>query len=224
VHLHVTLLTTTRAAPQPAFFGLPEGASMPTTILTTGTGARPPAFQSITWHGETAPGSGEHVVKIFSRAAVPDATLRALLGEEPGWLLRKEWDSYPVLAPTQSFAPVEPVRGVQYLAAMEPWVSTCVRLLRRHVWGSADGAAGWRRRRLRRGRRSRGSCRSGGASGSVSAGAAQTRGTGRARLDGVSQVDHAQGRGFRSCIVSVFVVLLRLFKRSVDLRDRLFEI
>jgi hypothetical protein len=180
VHLHVTLLTTTRAAPQPAFFGLPEGASMPTTILTTGTGARPPAFQSITWHGETAPGSGEHVVKIFSRAAVPDATLRALLGEEPGWLLRKEWDSYPVLAPTKSFAPVEPVRGVQYLAAMEPWVSTCVRLLLWRVCGSTDGAAGWRRRRSRRGRRSRGSCRSGGASGSGSAGAARTRGTGRA--------------------------------------------
>jgi len=63
-------------------------------------------------------------VKIFSLTPVNDRFIKAMIGEEPSWLLRKEWDSYPVLKPTASYAPVEPVQGVQYLAALEPWVST----------------------------------------------------------------------------------------------------
>jgi prenylcysteine oxidase/farnesylcysteine lyase len=105
---------------------------MPTTILTTRAtaratpGAPDPEFQSMTWHGETAAGSGEYVVKIFSLAPVTDAWVESAIGEAPGWLLRKEWDSYPVLARTASFPPVEPIRGMQYLAALEPWISTYV--------------------------------------------------------------------------------------------------
>jgi prenylcysteine oxidase/farnesylcysteine lyase len=64
------------------------------------------------------------VVKIFSRQYIKDKILHDLIGEEPTWLLRKEWYSYPVLDTISSYAPVEPVKGVQYLAALEPWVST----------------------------------------------------------------------------------------------------
>ncbi|KAL7418891.1 hypothetical protein Q5752_006575 [Cryptotrichosporon argae] len=130
VRLHVTLLATTARAPQPSFFRLANGAYVPTTILTTGrtararTGMPPPRFQSITYHGETYVGSGEWVVKMFSLTRPTDRMLRAIFGDDPTWVLRKEWDSYPKLTPTASYAPVEPVRGMQYLAAMEPWVST----------------------------------------------------------------------------------------------------
>lgn len=130
VRLHVTLLTTTRPRPLPSFFGLPDNTVLPTTILTTAVTARstrqtpPPRFQSISWHGETLPGSGEYVVKIFSLRYLKDKIIQDIIGEEPTWLLRKEWDSYPVLKPVERYAPVEPIRGLQYLAALEPWVST----------------------------------------------------------------------------------------------------
>jgi prenylcysteine oxidase/farnesylcysteine lyase len=52
--------------------------------------------------------------------------IHRLIGEEPSWLYRKEWDSYPRLGPISSFAPVEPMKGFHYLGAMEPWVSTYV--------------------------------------------------------------------------------------------------
>ena len=131
VHLHVTLLGTTRERASPAFFGLDEGAEVPGTILTTGYTARhnpgtaPARFQSITWHGETYPGSGEYVVKIFSMTYIKDKILRNLLGgEDPTWIVRKEWNSYPKLSVIASYAPVEPAKGLQYLASLEPWVST----------------------------------------------------------------------------------------------------
>ncbi|EIW73268.1 hypothetical protein M231_03632 [Tremella mesenterica] len=129
VHLHVTLIGTTRRHASPEFFGLPSTTTIPSTILTTGHTSRndntpPPLFQSITWHGETAPGSGEYVVKIFSLTYLKESILSELLGEEPTWVLRKEWDSYPKLKVTATYAPVEPMRGLQYLAALEPWVST----------------------------------------------------------------------------------------------------
>ncbi|KAK4685297.1 prenylcysteine oxidase / farnesylcysteine lyase, partial [Tremellales sp. Uapishka_1] len=130
VRLHVTLLTTTQPRPLASFFSLPESAIIPTTILTTNVHARnapgklPPKFQSLTYHGETFPGSGEWVVKIFSISRMNDHILTAIFGEEPTWLLRKIWDSYPILRPIEKYAPVEPMKGLQYLAALEPWVST----------------------------------------------------------------------------------------------------
>lgn len=130
VHLYVTLLTTTRTYPAPSFFGLPDDTILPSMIHTSGLTSRttaghpPPRFQSISWLGETFPGSGEYVVKIFSLTYLKDKILREMIGEEPGWLVRKQWDAYPVLAPIASYAPVEPVNGVQYLAALEPWIST----------------------------------------------------------------------------------------------------
>ena len=53
-----------------------------------------------------------------------DQFIHSLIDEEPTWLLRKEWYSYPELRPTTTWPPVEPVKGVQYLAALEPWIST----------------------------------------------------------------------------------------------------
>jgi prenylcysteine oxidase/farnesylcysteine lyase len=141
VRLHVTLLVTSKQRPEAAFFGqgVKEGTVLPNTILTSGYDARAhrnatsayasgddgrPSFQSISWHGETTPGSGEYVVKIFSLSSLSDEYLYTLIDEEPRWVLRKEWDSYPKLGPIKSYAPVEPYRGFHYLAALEPWVST----------------------------------------------------------------------------------------------------
>lgn len=139
VRLHVTLLATSRQSVHPSFFGLPNNTAIPQTILTSGLTARAhkdgspntaspsfpaPAFQSISWHGETTPGSGEYVVKIFSKSQLDDHFLHSLLDDDPTWVLRKQWDAYPVLSPLTTYPPVEPVSGVQYLAALEPWVST----------------------------------------------------------------------------------------------------
>ena len=56
VHLHVTLLATTAQTPNPAYFGLPAGAGVPTSVLTTLAGARKggkaPEFNSLTYHGK----------------------------------------------------------------------------------------------------------------------------------------------------------------------------
>ena len=130
VRLHVTLLITTKTRPLLAFFDLTGNTTIPDTILTSGITSRsqlgipPPMFQSITWHGETFPGSGEYVVKILSLTYLKDTIIKAIIGEEPGWVLRKEWDSYPVLEPISRYPPVEPIKGLQYLAAMEPWISS----------------------------------------------------------------------------------------------------
>lgn len=131
VRLFVTLFSTSRPSALPSFFGLPEGTEIPSTVLTTGYTSRhsaapypPPSFHSISWHGETAPGSGEHVVKVFSLTEFPDHLIRAVIGEEPGWIYRKRWESYPYLVPRSEYPPVEPLKGLQYLAALEPWIST----------------------------------------------------------------------------------------------------
>ena len=123
VHLHVTLIATSKTSPDPGFFGMAVGTKVPNTILTPSS-ANGTDFNSITWHGETRPGSGEYTVKIFSMQKLDDDFLQRMLGEEPTWILRKEWDSYPELGPISSYAPVEPIKGFHYLGAMESWVST----------------------------------------------------------------------------------------------------
>ena len=57
-----------------------------------------------------------------------DEFLSDLAGESPSWIYRKEWDSYPRMKPVLAYAPVEPYKGFQYLAAMEPWISWLVPL------------------------------------------------------------------------------------------------
>lgn len=125
------MLTTTAPWPNPAYFGIEPDRAIPGTILTTNatareTGQNGPPFQSISYHGETFPGSGEYVVKLFSKTKLGDEFLTTLFNSTPTSVFRKEWDSYPVLTPQSTFryAPVEPMPGFQYLAALEPWVST----------------------------------------------------------------------------------------------------
>jgi prenylcysteine oxidase/farnesylcysteine lyase len=126
IHLHVTLVTTHRPHFDPAFFGLSPGTIPPTTVLTASDpdASLQPAFFSANYQGKTSEHSIEYVVKIFSPAPLDDYCLNTLFGEEPTWVLRKEWDSYPALRPTSSYAPVEPIANFHYLAAMESWVST----------------------------------------------------------------------------------------------------
>jgi prenylcysteine oxidase/farnesylcysteine lyase len=53
-------------------------------------------------------------------APLDDDFIHGLIGEEPSWLYRKEWDSYPQLGPISSFAPVEPMKGFHHLGASPP--------------------------------------------------------------------------------------------------------
>ncbi len=130
VHLHVTMLATTAKHADPLYFFLAPDEPVPGTIVTTGAtaranpGAARPEFQSITYHGETFEGSGEWVVKIFSKAKISNDLLADIFGADPTWVYRKEWDSYPVLHPTASFPPMQPMQGFHYLASLEPWIST----------------------------------------------------------------------------------------------------
>ncbi|EPQ61030.1 FAD/NAD P-binding domain-containing protein [Gloeophyllum trabeum ATCC 11539] len=134
VHLHVTLLATAAPAPNPAYFGLRADARVPTTVLTThegvrrGGAAREPEFNSLTYHGlvdEGAPeGEREWVVKIFSRERLSDEWLQVMFSGRVGWVYRKEWDAYPELPPTMKFPPVKLERGLYYVNAFEPFIST----------------------------------------------------------------------------------------------------
>nr|XP_019048632.1 hypothetical protein I302_02404 [Kwoniella bestiolae CBS 10118]OCF27562.1 hypothetical protein I302_02404 [Kwoniella bestiolae CBS 10118] len=127
VRLHVTYLTTTKSRPQASLFGLNETDYVPRSIMTSAltsrkNGTTPSNFESIAWHAETP--AGEYPVKVFSLARLTDQFINDLIGETPSWLVRKEWDAYPLLSPIGSYAPVEPIKGLHYLAAQEAWVST----------------------------------------------------------------------------------------------------
>jgi prenylcysteine oxidase / farnesylcysteine lyase len=101
IHLHVTLLTTTVARPNPVYFGLRSGASLPSMILTTHDAGRrdptaaEPEFNSLSYHGLTRPKDHplgpEWVVKIFSKATITDEWLEKVFGKgNVGWVYRKE--------------------------------------------------------------------------------------------------------------------------------------
>ncbi|CCM01254.1 uncharacterized protein FIBRA_03303 [Fibroporia radiculosa] len=136
VHLHVTLLSTPSSSPNPVYFGLGE-TTAPTQILTsfdavrkgTGTG---PEFNSLTYHGKLkttdgraweGPRGEEYVIKLFSGEKMTDEWLETMFGSV-GWVFRKEWDAYPVLPPTTSFPPIKIARGLYYVNAFEPFIST----------------------------------------------------------------------------------------------------
>ncbi|BEJ12051.1 hypothetical protein CspHIS471_0205110 [Cutaneotrichosporon sp. HIS471] len=130
VRLHVTMLATNAPHADPLYFFRGPDEAVPGMILTTGStvrakpGAARPEFQSISYHGETYDGSGEWIVKIFSKAELSNDLLADIFGDNPTWVHRKVWDSYPVLHPTASFPPMQPMQGFHYLASLEPWVST----------------------------------------------------------------------------------------------------
>ncbi|KAI0354058.1 FAD/NAD(P)-binding domain-containing protein [Trametes cingulata] len=139
VRLHVTLLSTSSPTPNATYFNLGHGAKAPTTLLTTYEGVRvrggaEPEFNSLTYHGPlrgkdgalrtNAFGEQEWVVKIFSKQRIEDVWLQQMFEGNVGWVLRKEWDAYPVLPPTTEFPPVKLAEGLYYVNAFEPLIST----------------------------------------------------------------------------------------------------
>ncbi|CCF50874.1 hypothetical protein NDA11_007499 [Ustilago hordei] len=166
VHLHVTLLTTSRPSPNPEYFGLGSQDAVPTTILTSDEsvrrasekkkptdddgnkpapedpGSEPPLqaqkqlkkpvlnFYSLNYLRSVEPQTAsnkdkEYVVKIFSAAPISDSQLDRLFGLSTiSWVKRHEWDSYPLLIPTDRFPKIEVDEGLYYSNAMESLVST----------------------------------------------------------------------------------------------------
>ncbi|KAF9458739.1 Prenylcysteine lyase-domain-containing protein [Collybia nuda] len=126
VHLHVTLLTTTSPTANPAYFSLPTSATVPRMMLTTHNGARQggkePEFNSMSYHGQIR--EGEWGVKIFSKERISNEWLEDMFLGKVGWVYRKEWDAYPLLPPTTSFPPIKLDRGLYYVNAFEPFIST----------------------------------------------------------------------------------------------------
>ena len=137
VRLHVTLLSTSAPTPHATYFNLQPSAKAPSTLLTTHDGVRQrgraePEFNSLTYHGHvltkegekrrTATDEEEWVVKIFSKERLTDEWLGAMFEGKAGWVLRKEWDAYPVLPPTTEFPPVKLMDGLYYVNAFEPYV------------------------------------------------------------------------------------------------------
>ncbi|KAI0683527.1 Prenylcysteine lyase-domain-containing protein [Earliella scabrosa] len=138
VHLHVTLVTTSSPSFNPSYFNLAPGFDVPAMILTTRAGARQggpePEFNSLSYlravrnHDLTqwrnARGEPEWVVKVFSKTRISDSWLEEMFQGKVGWVLRKEWDAYPVLDPTTEFPPVRLADGLYYVNAFEPLIST----------------------------------------------------------------------------------------------------
>lgn len=136
VRLHVTLLTTPSSSPNPARFNAND-SRVPTYIMTSYNGVRQhvspdPDFVAMAFHGQLKNADGElyqgvygeeHIVKIFSRQRLADEWLEDMFGNV-GWLMRKEWDAYPVLTPTTTFPSIKLARGLYYVNAFEPLIST----------------------------------------------------------------------------------------------------
>ncbi|GJE94006.1 FAD/NAD(P)-binding domain-containing protein [Phanerochaete sordida] len=140
VHLHVTLLSTPSPRPRTRFFKVKDSDTVPTTVLTTWEAVRAdpdapaPDFNSLSYHGKiltrdgvpansSDDGGEEWSVKIFSTQRLEDSWLRRAFGKI-GWVYRKEWDAYPVLPPTTSFPPIKLEKGLYYVNAFEPFIST----------------------------------------------------------------------------------------------------
>lgn len=127
VHLHVTLLSTRSPTVNPSVLNLTSSTKPPRTILTTYDGARAggpePEFNSLSYHGQIR--EGEYYVKIFSKTRISDEWLDNTFGKgNVTWVHRKEWDAYPVLSTNVQFAPVRLNRGLFYVNAFEPLIST----------------------------------------------------------------------------------------------------
>jgi len=125
VNLHVTILSTTAAHPNPKYFGMPAGSKVPRVILTTKerpTGSTPPEFSSISYGGRIR--EDEWAVKIFSDARLSNEWLDNMFQGQVKWVTRKKWDAYPKLPPTTNFPPVKLDRGFYYVNAFEPFMST----------------------------------------------------------------------------------------------------
>ncbi|KAJ3826223.1 Prenylcysteine lyase-domain-containing protein [Lentinula raphanica] len=126
VHLHVTFLTTTSPSLNPEYLALSPNEKAPSMVLTTYEGARQgrkaPEFNSISYHGKVS--EDEWGVKIFSEAPIEDKWLESMFNNQVTWVHRAEFDAYPKLPPTSSFPPVMLDRGLYYVNAFEPFIST----------------------------------------------------------------------------------------------------
>jgi len=128
IRLHVTLLATSVPHANASYFGFAPGKRVPETILTA---KGVDAFNSMTYHGRVKNATtGEPieppqwVVKIFSMDRMDDEWLGNMFDDQVHWILRKEWDSYPVLPPRTDFPPVKLDDGFYYINAFEPLIST----------------------------------------------------------------------------------------------------
>ncbi|KAF8203830.1 Prenylcysteine lyase-domain-containing protein [Pholiota molesta] len=123
VHLHVTLLATTAATPNPEYFGLSASSPVPRMMLTsTLGGTHAPEFNSLSYHGLVR--EGEWAVKIFSAQRLSDEWLNNMFQGKVGWVYRKEWDAYTENPPTLEFPPVKLDTGFYYVNSFEPFIST----------------------------------------------------------------------------------------------------
>ncbi|KAI0655027.1 Prenylcysteine lyase-domain-containing protein [Cubamyces menziesii] len=137
-HLHVTILSTSSRYANSIYFNLSPVTPVPEMVLTTYNGARKggpaPEFNSLSYLTQlrykngtaylNAQGNPEWIVKVFSYAPISDDWLSHMFGGKVGWVLRKEWDAYPVLPPTTEFPPIKLADGLYYVNAFEPLIST----------------------------------------------------------------------------------------------------
>ncbi|KAG9080729.1 hypothetical protein FRC06_006216, partial [Ceratobasidium sp. 370] len=146
VHLYSTLVSTTTPAVLPAYFNT-TSTPLPGTILTTAASGYQPEFFALRYEATIQRnGKTEYIARIFSKAAITDATLTRWFGVgKVGWVNRKEWDSYPVFPPRTDFPPVKLDAGMYYVNSMEGLWSTmetqiisarnCIDLLAREALG-----------------------------------------------------------------------------------------
>ncbi|KAG8740549.1 hypothetical protein FRC10_004165 [Ceratobasidium sp. 414] len=136
VHLYSTLVSTTTTAVLPAYFNT-TSTPLPGTIITTAASGYQPEFLALRYEGVIQRnGKTEYIVRIFSKAAISDATLTGWFGVgKVGWVNRKEvrvfarvkyhvlivtqWDSYPIFPPGVNFPPVKLDAGMYYVNSME---------------------------------------------------------------------------------------------------------
>ncbi|KAI5817025.1 Prenylcysteine lyase-domain-containing protein [Pyronema omphalodes] len=147
VTLHVTLFASPRKL-DPVYFGLPEDAVVPQSVLTTlnATEQQNPLFTR--GEGRNAAGSvgffsvstlrsvergnrTEYIYKVFSPDHYGDDKVRRILGVAPEseeevttWSYRHTWKSYPYEYPRVTFEEVKLASGVWYTAGMESFIST----------------------------------------------------------------------------------------------------
>ncbi|KND03578.1 uncharacterized protein SPPG_01053 [Spizellomyces punctatus DAOM BR117] len=119
IHLHVTIVTGTL---RPSYFNLASGSPVPDTVFTAPNPSIP--FYSISILSELR-NSSDSIIKIFSPSKMEDSLLTALFESIQGDVIRKEWDSYPVLTPKERTGmPVELDDGAWFVNGFESVFST----------------------------------------------------------------------------------------------------
>lgn len=131
IHLHVTLLTTTAAAPNPVYFGEEPGSDIPTTVFTTFEGARhggiAPEFNSLSYLGKARSATnGSHggqeadewVVKLFSMERISDEWLATMFQNQVGWVFRKKVCSCELAPDMSTYLTID--RQVEFVPCADP--------------------------------------------------------------------------------------------------------